>query len=353
MDALDAEEIKHLVVDDLKSNTIIPEGYKSILNVRQTQRAIEDLKQIFSSNLRNNLNLKRASAPLFLSQESGLNDDLGGNGNAVAFAPDYDSKKNVEIVQSLAKWKRFVLARYGYQHGEGIVAELNAIRKHEKLDNIHSIYVDQWDWELVIDEGDRNLYYLFDTVKLIVDAINKTSRDIRDRYDNLPSYESREVSFVSTQELENLFPDKTNDEREYLWAKDHLFTFVYRIGHKLDSGKPHDKRASDYDDWNLNGDLLIYDQQFDRVIEISSMGIRVDANSLAKQLELAGENYKRELPYHQGILNNELPLTIGGGIGQSRLSLLLLGKAHIGEVQSSVWDEETIRICQENNVDLF
>lgn len=331
----------------------IPDDYQSILTIPETQACIEMLKDIFSRNLRQMLNLKRVSAPLFLRSEIALNDDLGGSSKAVEFKIPAIPDTTAEIVQSLAKWKRFALHQYGSEPGEGLVTDMNAIRKDEELDNLHSVYVDQWDWERVISRDERNLDFLKEIVEKIHLAIVATSEVLRAKFPELPDYKGQTVYFIDAQELENLYPNEDAKMREYLIAKEHGVVFLIGIGKELRSGKPHDSRASDYDDWDLNGDLLFYDEKFDRVIEISSMGIRVDSDSLLKQLTLCDELDKVDRPYHKAILENELPLTIGGGIGQSRLSMLLLGKAHIGEVQSSIWDQETLDYCKSRGVKLL
>lgn len=331
----------------------IPSDYVSILDRNQTQEAIEYMKEEFLDGLREALRLKRASAPLFLPSVSGMNDDLDGQGTAVRFHIPDCSHTDAEVVQSLAKWKRFALYQYGFAMHEGIVTDMNAIRKDEVLDNLHSVYVDQWDWELVISEEERTQEFLYKTVERIVAVFQHVCRKLRWRYPALPSYENEPVHFIHAQELENLYPDNTPEEREYLWGKNHKITFLQGIGGALESGSSHGKRAADYDDWNLNGDLLIYDSNFDRVVELSSMGIRVNSEQLLAQLQARNEEHKLQYKFHRYLMDGVLPQTIGGGIGQSRMSLLLLGKAHIGEVQSSVWDEETLAFCKEHGVNLL
>ena len=331
----------------------IPEGYSSELNLYETQSAIDLIKKTFQDTLTSILRLKRVSAPLFVDPETGMNDNLSGKERAVRFDIPY-TKKDAEVVQSLAKWKRYALYRYGFYSGRGLFTDMNAIRRDETLDNIHSIYVDQWDWERVITAEDRTIEYLENTVRQIVKCICFTGEVVKAKYPQInPPELNSEVSFITSQELLDMYPDKTSSEREYLYTKEHKTVFVKKIGEKLSNGKPHDMRSPDYDDWQFNGDLLFYYPVLDCVLEISSMGIRVNADSLDYQLKASGCEERRDLMYHQMVLNNELPLTIGGGIGQSRLCMLLMGKAHIGEVQSSVWDEETIHLCEERKIQLL
>ena len=327
-------------------HTKIPAGYRSLLGVYDTQKAIGLLHHLFYDSLSGALRLRRVSAPLFVSVSSGLNDDLNGVERPVSF-----EIRNVDqtaaVVHSLAKWKRLALHRYRFQPGEGLYTDMIAIRRDEDLDNLHSIYVDQWDWEKVITAGDRNLDTLKSTVSSIVHALASTQRVLKSTFPQLevlPDIDQA-VAFITSQELEDLFPDKTPKEREHLFVKDHPPTFLMGIGGKLKSGRPHDGRAPDYDDWALNGDLLVWDSVGQRSFELSSMGIRVDEESLARQLELAGCRERRELPFHKMLLSGELPLTMGGGIGQSRLCMLMLGCCHIGEVQVSLWDQETQAVC--------
>lgn len=330
----------------------IPEGYRPPLDAYNTQKAIAYIKQSFQEEFASNLNLKRVSAPIFVGDQSGLNDNLNGFERPVAFdIPAIGG--SAQVVHSLAKWKRLALKKYGFTVGNGLYTDMNAIRRDEWLDNLHSIYVDQWDWEKIITREVRNVDYLKQTVRAIVDSICTTNEQLRVRYPQLTANLSRDVSFITTQELEDLYPDMTGSERENAYVKEHRTTFIMQIGGKLRSGKPHDGRAPDYDDWQLNGDLFFWNDVLGRAVEISSMGIRVDAESLDRQLTLAGCNDRRELPFHKMLLADELPLTIGGGIGQSRLCMLMLGCAHVGEVQSSLWDAETVRICEENGVPLL
>ena len=332
----------------------IPQGYAPRLNLYDTQKAIGLLKRLFEDTLGGALNLRRVSAPLFVEASTGLNDDLNGVERHVTFdipAAGWDA----QVVHSLGKWKRMALHRYQFSVGEGLYTDMNAIRRDEQPDNLHSVYVDQWDWEKVLAPRDRNLEYLQRTVSTIVDAICQTQTTIRAMFPQLSPLPgiSREISFVTTQELEDRFPALTPKEREDAWVKDHPTTFLMQIGGALKSGSPHDGRAPDYDDWTLNGDILVWNTVLGRAFELSSMGIRVDPAALDRQLSLAGCDDRRTLPFHKSLLAGELPLTVGGGIGQSRLCMQLLGKAHIGEVQASVWDEETIRVCQEAGVILL
>ncbi len=330
----------------------IPAGYKPPLDAYETQRAIAYIKQAFQEEFSGALNLKRVSAPLFVTDASGLNDNLNGFERPVSFdipAVGMDA----EVVHSLAKWKRLALKRYGFGMGQGLYTDMNAIRRDEELDNIHSIYVDQWDWEKVISRENRNLDYLKLIVNAIVRAICDTGDRLHVRFPQIPVKLSREVSFVTTQELEDMYPELDGNARETAFVKDHHTACILQIGGALRSGKPHSGRAPDYDDWHLNCDIFFWDETLQRALEISSMGIRVDAEALDRQLKIAGCDDRRELPFHKMLLANELPLTIGGGIGQSRLAMLMLGCAHIGEVQSSVWDEQTVEACQKAGIPLL
>ncbi len=332
--------------------TIVPEGYKSKLSTYDTQSAIGTLKRIFEDKLCHSLNLKRVSAPLFVTPESGLNDNLNGYERPVTF-DILNTTDTAEIIHSLAKWKRMALLKYNFRNGEGIYTDMNAIRRDDDMDNIHSIYVDQWDWEKVICKEIRNEEYLKKTVQSIVDAIVDTKDYINGLYPELEYKLERKVTFVTSQELEDMYPIFTPKQREYEYAKLHKTIFIMQIGDTLKSGKKHDGRAPDYDDWKLNGDLLFYNETLDIAFEISSMGIRVDEKSMDYQLNKAGFNDRRNLTFHKMLLNGELPLTIGGGIGQSRLSMLILEKAHIGEVQVSIWDEETKETCKKAGIELL
>lgn len=335
--------------------TRIPEGYKSILSVYDTQKAISLLKRLFEDRLGALLNIYRVSAPLFVESNSGLNDNLNGYERPVSF-DILRSDATAQVVQSLAKWKRLALKRYCFFPGKGLYTDMDAIRRDEdELDNLHSIYVDQWDWEKVILPENRNLDYLKLTVMDIVKALCDTQDTMQAIYPQLRQLGKfeRKVTFITAQELEDMYPGMTSKERENAFTKEHKTVFIIGIGGALRSGKPHDGRAPDYDDWSLNGDILVWCDWLDCAIEVSSMGIRVDPESLDKQLRLSGCDDRRELPYHKMLLNGELPLTIGGGIGQSRVSMLLLGKAHIGEVQASIWDTKTVQLCEEKGVMLL
>ena len=335
--------------------TIIPEHYKSRLSIYDTQKAIGLLKRLFEDRLAAQLNLYRVSAPLFVAENSGINDNLNGYERPVSFDILRTNKK-AEVVHSLAKWKRVALKRYGFYPGRGIYTDMDAIRRDEDvLDNLHSVYVDQWDWEKIILSENRNLDYLKSTVMDIVAAICDTQDTMRSVYPQLQMFPKleRNVTFVTSQELEDMYPDLTPKERENAFTREHKTVFIIGIGEKLKSGKAHDGRAPDYDDWQLNGDILFWYDLLGCAMEISSMGIRVDPESLDRQLKESGCDDRRQLPYHRALLNGELPLTIGGGIGQSRVSMLLLEKAHIGEVQASVWDEETEQACEKAGIVLL
>ena len=334
------------------SKTVIPSGYRPVLDLYQTQTAIGCIKRNFETRLCEALNLKRVSAPLFVEPSTGLNDDLNGVERAVSFDVK-ETGRIAQVVHSLAKWKRMALYKYGFEAGEGLYTDMNAIRRDEEMDNLHSIYVDQWDWEKVIALSDRNVDYLKSTVRSIVGAIVDTLDEIKKMYPSLPVSLSKEVSFVTTQELEDMYPSLTPKERENEYLKIHKTAFVMQIGGKLRSGIKHDGRAPDYDDWKLNGDILFWNDVLGSAFEVSSMGIRVDPKSLDSQLTEAGCDDRRKLTFHKMLLAGELPLTIGGGIGQSRLSMLLLAKAHIGEVQVSVWDDETVEKCSAADIELL
>ena len=335
------------------NKSYIPAGYKPTLDAYDTQRAIAYIKQTFQTEFAGALNLKRVSAPLFVTENSGLNDNLNGFERPVSFdVPAVGA--DAQVVHSLAKWKRLALKRYHFTIGNGLYTDMNAIRRDEELDNIHSIYVDQWDWEKVITRENRNSEFLKLIVRAIVRAICDTNDRLHVRFPQLRVELDREVSFITSQALEDMYPDlKTGSERERAYVKDHHTACIMQIGGKLRSGKPHDGRAPDYDDWQLNCDIFFWDEVLNRPLEISSMGIRVDAQSLDYQLRVSGNDDRRKLPFHQMLLNDELPLTIGGGIGQSRLSMLMMGCAHIGEVQSSVWDAETRKACEEAGIRLL
>lgn len=330
----------------------IPTDYRPSLDAYDTQRAIEHIKSSFQREFSAALNLKRVSAPLFVTGSSGLNDDLNGVERPVSFdVPALGTE--AQVVHSLAKWKRLALKRYGFSIGNGLYTDMNAIRRDEELDNIHSLYVDQWDWEKVITRENRNTEYLCLIVRAIVKAICATNEALRVRFPQLSVVLSPDVVFVTSQELEDKYPELSPEERENAFLRVHKTAFILQIGAPLRSGRPHGGRAPDYDDWSLNGDLLFWDEVLGRALEISSMGIRVDAESLDRQLRAAGCEERRALPFHQLLLRDELPLTIGGGIGQSRLCMLLMGCAHIGEVQSSLWDAETVAACEAAGVPLL
>ncbi|NCB63285.1 MAG: aspartate--ammonia ligase [Clostridia bacterium] len=334
--------------------SFIPAGYSPKLNLYDTQKAIGLLNRLFEDTFGGALNLRRVSAPLFVEAASGLNDDLSGVERAVSF--DIPAAgRDAQVVHSLAKWKRLALHRYQFSVGEGLYTDMNAIRRDEMPDNLHSVYVDQWDWEKVMAPRDRNTDYLKHTVRTIVAAMCQTEATVRAMFSQLASLPPMEqdVSFVTAQELEDRWPDFTDKEREDAWVRDHHTTFLMGIGGALKSGKPHDKRAPDYDDWSLNGDILVWNHVLGRAFELSSMGIRVDPETMDRQLSIAGCDARRSLDFHKMLLEGRLPQTIGGGIGQSRMSMLMLGKAHIGEVQASVWDKHTADVCQEAGVILL
>ena len=334
--------------------TVIPQGYAPLLNLYDTQKAIGLLKRLFEDDLGGALNLRRVSAPLFVEASTGLNDDLNGVERPVSFDVP-DAGREAQVVHSLAKWKRMALHRYQFSVGEGLYTDMNAIRRDEELDNLHSVYVDQWDWEKVLAPRDRTVDYLKATVESIAQALRETQATLRAAYpalNKLPQV-SDTVSFVTALELEEKWPDKPPKEREKLWVKDHPLTFLMGIGAPLRSGKPHDGRAPDYDDWDLNGDLLVWNSVLGDAFELSSMGIRVSPEVLDRQLTASGHDERRSLEFHKLLLEGKLPLTIGGGIGQSRLCMYLLGRAHIGEVQAGIWDEETLRVCQDAGVILL
>ena len=333
--------------------TKIPEGYSPKLNLYDTQAGIELIKKTFLEALSAMLRLRRVSAPLFVNPADGLNDDLNGVERAVRFdIPAIGG--DAEVVHSLAKWKRYALGRYGFRPGRGIVTDMDAIRRDEELDNLHSIYVDQWDWEKVITREERNTETLKSTVRGIVDALYYTQQVVCARYEALEPYlKDGGVTFITSEELRRLYPDKTPKERENAFVREHGTTFLMQIGATLGDGTRHDGRAPDYDDWTMNGDILVYHPLLDCAFELSSMGIRVDAETLKKQLAAVHCENRLKLTYHRMLVNDEMPLTIGGGIGQSRTCMLLLNKAHIGEVQSSLWDAETLRVAEAAGVTLL
>ncbi|MBR2743262.1 MAG: aspartate--ammonia ligase [Clostridia bacterium] len=334
------------------SKLIKPKSYKKKLSIYDTQKAIGLTKRAFEDNLRRALNLSRVSAPLFVDPGTGLNDDLNGVERAVSF--DIKETGTVgAVVHSLAKWKRMALYKYGFSVGEGLYADMNAIRRDEDMDNLHSIYVDQWDWEVIIDKRSRNEEHLKETVQKIVNAICDTKDRINDFFPALTTTLSRDVSFVTSEQLCEMYPDKTPKQREEAYVREHKTTFVMHIGDTLADGRSHDGRAPDYDDWHLNGDIIFWNDTLGCAFEVSSMGIRVDADSLSYQLEKSGHNERRALMFHKLLLDGTLPLTMGGGIGQSRLCMLLLEKAHIGEVQVSIWDDKTLSECAEAGIELL
>ncbi len=330
----------------------IPSDYESKLSLYDTQRAIVLIKNTFEKKLVSSLNLLRVSAPLFVTADSGLNDNLNGYERPVDFDIPF-VKSNAQVVHSLAKWKRQALSDYNFWQGKGLYTDMNAIRRDEELDNMHSVYVDQWDWEAVLKDNSRNIETLKNYVNKIVLAIYETNEVLKNAYPELITKIERDVFFITTQELEDMFPSLTPKEREYEITKEHKTVCLMQIGGNLKSGIPHDGRAPDYDDWSLNCDILFYNEVLDCAFEVSSMGIRVDSESMISQLKEKNCMDRAELPFHKKVINNELPNTIGGGIGQSRLCMLLLDKVHIGEVQSSIWDKKTIETCRENNIILL
>jgi aspartate--ammonia ligase, AsnA-type len=335
------------------NSLIVPKGYKSSLDIRATEAAIKKTKDYFESELAEELNLTRVSAPLFVRPETGLNDNLNGIERPVAFDVKGIGDETVEIVHSLAKWKRMALKRYGFQPGEGLYTDMNAIRRDEDMDNLHSVYVDQWDWERVIPKSERTE----DTLKMIVRKIFSVFRRTEDYlaglYPNLQRYLPDDIFFVTTQELEDMYPSLSPKERENMLVREKKAIFIMKIGDTLKSGIKHDGRAPDYDDWDLNGDIVFYYPVLDMAYEVSSMGIRVDEDSLVAQLKKAGCEDRKNMKFHKDLINRKLPYTIGGGIGQSRICMFFLGKAHIGEVQASIWSDEMLSECLENNIELL
>ncbi len=334
-------------------SVIIPKEYKNSLNIKETQLAIKIVRDTFQNKLTKVLNLQRISAPLFVRPESGLNDNLNGVERPVTFDVPAIGGATCEIVHSLAKWKRMSLGKFGFQVGEGLYTDMNAIRRDEEFDNLHSMYVDQWDWCRVIKKEDRTMENLIETVRNIYRVIKETQVEICKIYPQLEDNLPEDITFITSQELLDLYPDLSAKEREYRITKEKKAVFLMQIGCKLSNGEKHDGRAPDYDDWSLNGDILVYYPVIDVALELSSMGIRVDEDTLVSQCKIANAEDRLELDFHKAILEKKLPYTIGGGIGQSRLCMCMLGKAHIGEVQSSVWDDETYRICKENSINLI
>lgn len=335
------------------SKVIIPEGYKSALDERETQRAIKKVKDYFQQELAYGLQLRRVTAPLFVIPETGLNDTLNGYERRVEFTIKDMDETRVEVVQSLAKWKRMALGKYGIEPGRGLYTDMNAIRRDEELDNLHSIYVDQWDWEKVITKEQRTEEYLEETVTTIYHALKNLGDYVNRLYRDIQVEIPNEITFITTQELEDAYPDKTPKEREDIVAEKYGAVFIKKIGGVLASGEKHDGRAPDYDDWELNGDIILWNDVLKQAFEISSMGIRVDAESMRRQLEIDGKTDRLEMPFHKGVIDGTIPLSIGGGIGQSRLCMFFLKKAHIGEVQVSVWPDDMIEECAENDIFLL
>ena len=332
---------------------IIPKDYHSELNLHDTQIAIKTVKDFFQNLLSQRLNLSRVSAPLFVDPDSGLNDNLNGVERPVTFDIKEQNGREAEVVQSLAKWKRYALKKYGFSYGEGLYTDMNAIRRDEITDNIHSIFVDQWDWEKIIKKDERTIATLMDTVKVVYKCLRKTEKYMAIQYDYIEEILPHDIFFVTTQELADMFPDNTPKEREYYIAKAKGAVCIMQIGDILENGERHDGRAPDYDDWSLNADIVVYYPVLDIALELSSMGIRVDKKALLSQLKKAGCEERKNLPFQKAIINEELPYTIGGGIGQSRICMFFLRKAHIGEVQSSLWPEDMIAQCEENGVQLL
>lgn len=332
---------------------ILPENYDPVLTIRQTQEAIKYIRDTFQKEFGREMNLERISAPLFVAKGSGLNDNLNGVERPVSFDMAAMPDETIEVVQSLAKWKRMALHEYGFKPGEGLYTNMNAIRRDEELDNLHSCYVDQWDWEKVITRAERTEETLKETVRTIFKIIKHMQHEVWYKYPEAVRHLPKDVTFITSQELEDRYPDLTPRERENVITREHGCVFLMKIGDRLNSGIPHDGRAPDYDDWQLNGDILFWFDYLDCALEISSMGIRVDEKALDEQLDKAGCNDRRSLPYHKMLLNGELPYTIGGGIGQSRLCMLLLNRAHVGEVQAGLWPEDMIKKCREHHIFLL
>ena len=335
------------------SNFSLPKNYKSELNLYETQIAIKTVKDFFQTLLAERLHLLRVSAPLFVAPESGLNDNLNGVERPVTFDISCQDGREAEIVQSLAKWKRYALKKYGFSVGEGLYTDMSAIRRDEEVDNIHSIYVDQWDWEKIISREDRNLDTLKETVRTVYKVLRKTEKYMAIHYDYIEEILPHDIFFITTAELAEMFPDYTPKEREYYIAKAKGAVCIMQIGDCLENGEPHDGRAPDYDDWALNGDIIVYYPVLDIALELSSMGIRVDEKSLKEQLAKAGCPERAELDFHKAILNGDLPYTVGGGIGQSRICMFFLRKAHIGEVQCSLWPEDVMKEAKEKGLQLL
>ncbi len=332
---------------------IFPEDYNPVLSVRETQEAIKYIRDTFQYEFGKELNLTRISAPLFVEKSSGLNDNLNGTEMPVSFSMASVPNEQIEVVHSLAKWKRFALNQYGFQVHEGLYTNMNAIRKDEELDNLHSAYVDQWDWEKVISKEERTINVLKQHVREIFKVIKHMEHEVWYKYPQAVNHLPDDIHFITTQELLDLYPDLSSKERETAICKKYGCVFVMQIGDYLTNGQKHDGRAPDYDDWSLNGDILFWYEPLQCALEISSMGIRVDEDSLVKQLEKENCTDRLQYPYHKGIIEKKLPYTIGGGIGQSRLCMLLLKKAHIGEVQASLWPQDMIDACQKHNIPIL
>ena len=335
------------------SKLILPEGYSSVIGVMENQRAIKNIKDYFQKELAFELKLLRVSAPLFVAPETGLNDNLNGVERTVSFTVKDIDEKPVEIVQSLAKWKRMALGKYGFKPGTGLYTDMNAIRRDEELDNLHSIYVDQWDWEKVIRREDRTEEYLHQVVRSIYRALKSLNDFVNRQYNELKTDLPDEIFFITSQELEDRYPDLDAKARENEICREKRAVFVGKIGGALKSGEVHDGRAPDYDDWELNGDILLWNDILESAFEISSMGIRVDEDAMKRQLKIAGAEDRMEMDFHKKILNRELPYSIGGSIGQSRLCMYFLRKAHIGEVQAAIWPEDMIETCREHEIILL
>ncbi|MGL5331019.1 MAG: aspartate--ammonia ligase [Peptostreptococcaceae bacterium] len=331
---------------------IIPKEYKASLGVIETQQAIKDLKDFFENRLGEMLKLTRVSSPLFVLPESGTNDNLNGIEKPVTFEVPH-LKKEAEIVHSLAKWKRMALKKYGFSVGTGLYTDMNAIRKDEELDNLHSLYVDQWDWELIINKEDRSIETLQKVVKGLYRVFKETEEHVHNIYPEVKCFLPEEITFITSQELLDMYPNLDAKEREDAIVREKKAVFLMKIGKILNNGQKHDGRSPDYDDWELNGDILFYNPILDNAIELSSMGIRVDEESLENQLEASGCEDRKELDYHKALLNSELPYTIGGGIGQSRICMYFLNKAHIGEVQVGLWPKDMIKKCDEVGIHLL
>ncbi len=335
------------------SKSYIPKGYQSQLNLYETQVAIKTVKDFFQRLLADRLDLLRVSAPLFVDPSSGMNDNLNGIERPVNFDIKEQNAREAEIVQSLAKWKRYALKKYGFSAGEGLYTDMSAIRRDEEVDNIHSIYVDQWDWEKIITREERTLDTLIETVKDVYKVLRKTEKFMSIHYDYIQEILPAEIFFITSQELADMFPDNTPKEREYYITKAKGAVCIMQIGDKLENGEPHDGRAPDYDDWSMNADILVYYPVLDIALELSSMGVRVDKDALLSQLEKAGCPGRAELPFQKSIINEEVPFTIGGGIGQSRICMFFLRKAHIGEVQCSLWPDDFMQEALEKGIELL